>query len=123
MAQRLSAFTNLDKYAITDIPQWRIHVFFDAPEEPVLFARDYHAALNYGDASGNAYLGVTVPLLDAASVLDEDVNVECTPRFRRSTRHDQCRRRHRHLGDQRRRTRALQRAARASGDRPGWKPT
>ena len=34
MARRLSAFTNLDKYEITDIPQWRIHVFFDAPEEP-----------------------------------------------------------------------------------------
>src|SRR6266851_9882854 len=75
MARRLSAFTNLDKYAVTDIPQWRIHVFFDAPEEPVLFARDYHAALNYGDASGHAYLGVTIPLMDAAAVLDEGVNV------------------------------------------------
>jgi hypothetical protein len=81
MAQRLSAFTNLDKYAVTDIPQWRIHVFFDAPEEPVLFARDYHAALNYGDASGNAYLGVTVPLLNAASMLDEDVNVSALREF------------------------------------------
>src|SRR5258708_22484183 len=75
MSQRLSVFTNLDKYAIADIPQWRIHVFFDAPEEPVLFARDYHAALNYGDASGNAYLGVTVPLMDASAVLDERVDV------------------------------------------------
>jgi hypothetical protein len=75
MARRLSVFTNLDKYSIADIPQWRIHVFFDAPEEPVLFARDYHAALNYGDASGNAYLGVTVPLMDAAAVLDEGVDV------------------------------------------------
>ena len=73
MARRLSVFTNLDKYAVPDIPQWRIHVFQDAPEEPVLFARDYHAALNYGDAGGNAYLGVTVPLLDAA--LEEAVNV------------------------------------------------
>lgn len=81
MTQRLSAFTNLDKYAVTDIPQWRIHVFFDAPEEPVLFARDYHAALNYGDASGNAYLGVTVPLLDAANVLDEGMNVSALREF------------------------------------------
>lgn len=81
MARRLSAFTNLDKYTLTDIPQWRIHVFFDAPEEPVLFARDYHAALNYGDASGNAYLGVTVPLIDAAAVLDEDVNVSALREF------------------------------------------
>src|SRR5712692_9287531 len=74
MARRLSAFTNLDKYAVTDIPQWRIHVFFDAPEEPVLFARDYHAALNYGDSSGNAYLGITVPLIEATAVLDEGVD-------------------------------------------------
>lgn len=75
MAARLSVFTNLDKYSITDVPQWRIHVFFDAPEEPVLFARDYHAALNYGDATGNAYLGVTVPLMDAGALLDEGVDV------------------------------------------------
>lgn len=75
MAQRLSAFTNLNKYAVADTPEWRIHVFFDAPEEPVLFARDYHAALNYGDASGDAYRGVTVPMLDAAAVLDEGVDV------------------------------------------------
>ncbi len=81
MARRLSTFTNLDKYAITDIPQWRIHVLFDAPEEPVLFAKGYYAALNYGDASGHAYLGVTVPLLDAASVLDEDVNVSALRDF------------------------------------------
>ena len=38
MTQRLGAFTTLDKYAIADVPEWRIHVFFDAPEEPVLFA-------------------------------------------------------------------------------------
>ena len=75
MARRLSAFTSLDKYAVADVPEWRIHVFFDAPEEAVLFARDYHAAMNYGDASGNAYRGVTVPLIDAATVVDEGVDV------------------------------------------------
>jgi hypothetical protein len=74
MSQRLSVFTNLDKYALTDIPQWRIHIFFDAPEEDVLFARDYHAALNYGDATGQAYLGVTVPLLDASPVIEDGVD-------------------------------------------------
>jgi hypothetical protein len=74
MSQRLSVFTNLDKYALTDIPQWRIHIFFDAPEEDVLFARDYHAALNYGDASGQAYLGVTVPLLDVSPVTEDGVD-------------------------------------------------
>lgn len=75
MARRLSVFTNLSKYGLPEPPQWRIHVFFDAPEEDVLFARDYHAALNYGDASGNAYLGVTVPLIDAAAVVDEGMDV------------------------------------------------
>jgi hypothetical protein len=76
MARRLSVFTDLGKYAIAEIPQWRIHVFFDAPEEPVFFARDYHAALNYGDASGNAYLGVTVPLIDGArGVLEAEGNL------------------------------------------------
>jgi hypothetical protein len=73
MARRLSVFTNLDKYRLPEPPRWRIHLFEDA--EAVLFARDYHAALNYGDASGNAYLGVTVPLVDARTVFDEEVDV------------------------------------------------
>jgi hypothetical protein len=63
MARRLTLFTNLGKYAFADTPAWRIHIFLDAPEEPVFFARDYHAALNYGDGSGSAYMGVTKPLL------------------------------------------------------------
>ena len=48
MAQRLSMFTNLRKYGVPDAPRWRIHDF----EDPnlFLFARAYHAALNYGDA-------------------------------------------------------------------------
>jgi hypothetical protein len=75
MTQRLSSFATLDKYAIADVPEWRIHVFFDAPEEPVLFARDYHAALTYGDASGNAYRGVAVPLVNVASVTGEDLDL------------------------------------------------
>jgi hypothetical protein len=66
MAQRLTSFTALDKYALADTPEWRIHEFLDA--SAVLFARDYHAALNYGDGRGTAYLGVTDPLL---SVDDE----------------------------------------------------
>ena len=40
-----------------------------------MFAGDYHAALNYGDASGGAYLGVTVPLVDPRGVLDEGMDV------------------------------------------------
>jgi hypothetical protein len=61
MAQRLSLFTAIGKYVLTDTPEWRIHGSLDAV--PVLFAQDYHAALNYGNGSGSAYLGVTEPLL------------------------------------------------------------
>lgn len=53
MAHRLSNFTSLDKYAAAEAPLWRIHDFEDA--DAVLFSRIYHAALNYGDAAGNAY--------------------------------------------------------------------
>jgi hypothetical protein len=63
MARRLSLFTDLAKYVVTDTPRWRIHNFQDV--DAVLFARDYHAALNYGDGSGTAYRGVTEPLLAA----------------------------------------------------------
>jgi len=66
MAQRLSMFTNLGKYGLFDVPLWRIHDF----EGPTfLFARDYHAALNYGDASGRAYVAVSHPVVDAAASL------------------------------------------------------
>src|SRR6185295_10859048 len=66
MARRLSLFTNLDKYTVEATPRWRIHQFLE--REVVLFAREYHAALNYGDPSGRAYRGVTEPLLS----LDEE---------------------------------------------------
>src|SRR5438132_3123193 len=41
MARRLTFFTNLDKYALTETPRWRIH---DFQTDAVLFARNYHAA-------------------------------------------------------------------------------
>lgn len=75
MSRRLSLFTDLSKYTLPEPPRWRIHIFFDAPEEPVLFARDYHAALNYGDPSGNAFVGVTVPLIDTAPLIEEGLDV------------------------------------------------
>ena len=59
MARRLSQLTNLDKYRVPDTPEWRIHDFWDP--NAVLYARDYNAALNYGDPCGAAYLNVTVP--------------------------------------------------------------
>jgi hypothetical protein len=60
MARRLTLFTTLDEYALRDTPEWRIHDFLT---DAVLFARNYHAALNYGDGRGSAYLGVTEPLV------------------------------------------------------------
>lgn len=67
MAQRLSLFTNLAKYRLPDPPLWRIHDF----ENPdvFLFARAYHAALNYGDAAGAAYGQVTDRVTSAQAIL------------------------------------------------------
>jgi len=59
MARRLSLFTDLAKYAMESTPKWRIH---DFETEAVLFAHDYHAALNWGDGTGRAYEGVVEPL-------------------------------------------------------------
>lgn len=56
MAQRLSMFTNLDKYSVSDPPRWRIHDF--DPEGAFPYASGYHGALNYGDAGGGEYLRV-----------------------------------------------------------------
>lgn len=67
MAQRLSMFTNLPKYSVPDAPRWRIHDF----ENPQLLAlsRALHAALNYGDAGGAAYLAVSHPVQAAEPLL------------------------------------------------------
>ena len=56
MAKRLSLATNLDKYAVTDTPEWRIHWFLD--DGTFLYANPYHAALNYGDHAGSAFADV-----------------------------------------------------------------
>jgi hypothetical protein len=60
MATRLSASTNLDKYALSEmeIPMWRIHVFWG---DEFLYANPYNAALNYGDATSTAYEQVARP--------------------------------------------------------------
>jgi hypothetical protein len=67
MAHRLSMFTSLDKYAVREVPLWRIHDFEDA--EAFLFARPYHAALNYGDDAGLGYGQVARTRMEAASAL------------------------------------------------------
>ena len=54
MAKRLSAFADLNRYAISDddTPKWRIHTFLG---EEFLYANPYDAALNYGDRDGAAF--------------------------------------------------------------------
>jgi hypothetical protein len=68
MATRLSASTNLDKYALPedDIPMWRIHLF---QGEQFVYANPYNAALNYGDGSGRAFEQVARPRQDPGSEL------------------------------------------------------
>src|SRR6266540_3550137 len=56
MAKRLSLATNLNKYAVTDTPEWRIHWFID--DGTFLYANPYTAALNYGDGSGRSFAEV-----------------------------------------------------------------
>jgi hypothetical protein len=67
MAQRLSAVTSLAKYRLPGAPEWRIHDF----ESPDLLqiSRAYHAALNYGDTTGVAYVRATNPLVDAQNLV------------------------------------------------------
>jgi len=68
MSRRLSLYTNLDKYALPDPPRWRTHDF----ENPDVFlsARDYLAALNYGDSAGTAYLAVSHPVMSTPTFAD-----------------------------------------------------
>lgn len=54
MARRLSVLTNLDKYAVPDVPRWRVYRYQDIH----LYANPYSEALNYGDAQGVAYAEV-----------------------------------------------------------------
>ncbi len=66
MAQRLSLFTSLEKYRLPDVPRWRIHDFSSGS---VLFANEYHAALNYGDRLGLGFLSVSQPVDSATSAM------------------------------------------------------
>lgn len=79
MSRRLSLLTNLSKYQLLDPPRWRIHIFDDPTV--VLFAGDYNAALNYGDASGYAYREVAVPLVDAQGLLNDGMSPEAIREF------------------------------------------
>ena len=67
MSRRLSAFTSLTKYRLPDPPRWRTHDFENP--DAFLFARPYHAALNYGDAGGAAFMDVSQAVIDMPQVL------------------------------------------------------
>ena len=54
MARRLSAFTDLGRYVIPDVPRWRSYRYQDVS----LYATAYEDALNLGDPDGLAYEGV-----------------------------------------------------------------
>lgn len=53
MARRLSALTSLRRFALTDVPRWRVHGSADFP-----FVQSYLDTLNFGDRSGAAYLAL-----------------------------------------------------------------
>ena len=63
MARRLSALTNLGKYALADVPRWRTHGgdFF--------FAQPFNDALIFGDPTGIAFTELTHPLISASALL------------------------------------------------------
>ena len=55
MARRLSAFADLGRYVIPDVPRWRSYRYQDSS----LYATAYEDALNLGDPGGAAYVEVT----------------------------------------------------------------
>lgn len=59
MARRLSAFANLRRYALLDVPRWRTH------GGDFLYANGFNDALIFGDPRGTAYLVVSHPVLNA----------------------------------------------------------
>lgn len=64
MARRLSAITNLTKYAMEEVPRWRTHGgdFF--------YAQPYNDALIFGDPSGAAFVDLSQPLVADPRLLD-----------------------------------------------------
>ena len=64
MARRLSAHTNLNKYAVVDPPRWRTH-----GGEEFLFSQAYNDALIFGDPTGAAYVNLTQSVVAARDAL------------------------------------------------------
>jgi hypothetical protein len=65
MARRLSAFADLGRYVIADVPRWRSYRYQDVS----LYATAYEDALNLGDPDGLAYEGVVRSRTTADEVL------------------------------------------------------
>lgn len=63
MAQRLSLFTSLAKYALEDPPRWRTH------GGDFLFTQAYNDALIFGDPAGAAFLAASHPVANARNLL------------------------------------------------------
>lgn len=75
MARRLSAFTDLQRYATHDTPEWRIHLF---QFEQYLFANGFNAALNYGDRSGAGFSEVARARVEPGVELEALAGVDPT---------------------------------------------
>lgn len=67
MAQRLSMFTHLGKFSAPEPPRWRTHPGEDGEGE--FIASAFQSALDFGDAEGAAYRGVSEPVEDASRLL------------------------------------------------------
>lgn len=63
MARRLSAFANLRRYALAEVPRWRVH------GGDYLYAVGVGDALSFGDPRGAAYLAVSHPVLNARATM------------------------------------------------------
>ena len=59
MARRLSAFADLRRFVLLDVPRWRTH------GGDFLYANGINDALIFGDPLGAAYLAVSHPVLNA----------------------------------------------------------
>ncbi|HEX5369435.1 MAG TPA: hypothetical protein VFY10_08485, partial [Dehalococcoidia bacterium] len=63
MARRLSAFADLRRFLLLDVPRWRTH------GGDFLYANGFNDALIFGDPLGAAYLAVSHPVVNARPLL------------------------------------------------------
>jgi len=77
MSLRISEWISLHKYFLDAefMPEWRIHNWFT---DDVLFAKDYHWALTYGDPTGAGFASVTVPRRDPSAAFAAGYTPEAT---------------------------------------------